>query len=244
MRLNNRGFNEIRDIKITRNYLKNPEGSVLIEMGDTKVLCTAMIEESVPFFLRGKNKGWVTAEYSMIPGSTIRRKPREAARGRLDGRTQEIQRMIGRVLRSIIDLNKLGERTIWIDCDVLQADGGTRTASITGAFVALVEAVESLYRRGEIKKNPISNYVAAVSVGIIDKGPVLDMCFEEDHVAIADINIVMTDEKKLIELQGTGEKAPFSRQELNEVLDLAEKGILDIIEVQRQALKEIEIMKL
>lgn len=241
MRLNNRSFDEIRDIKITKNYLKHPDGSILIEMGDTIVLCTAMVEESVPFFLRGKNTGWITAEYSMIPASTIRRKTRESSRGRIEGRTQEIQRMIGRVLRSVVDLDKLGERTIWIDCEVLQADGGTRTASVSGAFVALVEAIESLYKSGKVKVNPIKHYIAAVSVGILENGPVLDMCFQEDHKAIADINIVMTEDKKLIEIQGTGEEAPFSREELNEVLELAEKGILDIVEVQKDILKDVKI---
>lgn len=235
---------ELRNIKISRNFLDNPDGSVLVEMGKTKVICTAMIEEGVPFFLRGKNEGWLTAEYSMLPGSTIRRKVRESTRGKIEGRTQEIQRLIGRSLRAGIDLKKLGERTVWIDCDVIQADGGTRTASIVGGFVAMAEAIDRLYGEGKIEENPIKNYIGAVSVGITEDGTVLDMCYKEDFKAIVDMNIVMTEEGEFIELQGTGEQGSFSRSELNNILDIAEKGIEDIIEFQREVLKDNIIMNL
>lgn len=236
--------NKLRDIEISRNFLDNPAGSVLIKMGRTKIICTAMIEEGVPFFLKGKNEGWLTAEYSMLPGSTIRRKVRESSRQRIEGRTHEIQRLIGRSLRAGIDLKKLGERTVWIDCDVIQADGGTRTASIIGGFIAMADAVDSLYRRGLIKENPIKNYVAAVSVGLSKEGTILDMCYKEDFRAIVDMNIVMTDSGEFIEVQGTGEEASFSRQELNEILDVAEEGIKEIIGLQKEVLSTNEIMKL
>ncbi len=237
MRFDNRSYDELRQVKITRNYLKHPEGSVLIEMGNTKVICTASVEAKVPPFLKNMGKGWVTAEYSMLPRSTHFRKVRESSRGKVDGRTQEIQRLIGRSLRSIIDLEKLGERTIWIDCDVIQADGGTRTASITGAYVALVDAINKLIEDGDIKEMPITHQLAAISVGVVDDLAVLDLCYEEDSKAKVDMNLIMTSEGKFIEIQGTGEEAPFSRKELNELLELGEKGINELMRLQLEALK-------
>ena len=236
MRIDNREIDQLRDVKITTDYLLHPYGSVLIEMGNTKVICTAMVEEKVPFFIKGTGSGWITAEYSMLPGSTLTRKVRDTTKGKIDGRSQEIQRLIGRALRSVIDVSKIGERTIWIDCDVIQADGGTRTASITGAFVALVNALEKLYEDKQIGSIPIKNYIAAVSVGIGKEGLILDLCYEEDHIANVDMNVVMTDEGKLVEVQGTGENDTFSREELNILLDLAEKGISELIQIQREAL--------
>ncbi|WP_252187764.1 ribonuclease PH [Anaeromonas frigoriresistens] len=230
---------ELREVKITRNYLKHPQGSVLIEMGDTKVICTAMVEDRVPPFLKGSGKGWITAEYSMLPSSTHTRKIREASRGKLEGRTQEIKRLIGRALRSVIELDKLGERTVWIDCDVIQADGGTRTASITGAFVALVDALKSLHDDKLISTIPIRHFVSAISVGIVKDESVLDLCYIEDSNAKVDMNVIMTGEGEFVEIQGTGEEAPFSRNDLNELLDLAEKGNKELIEKQKQALGEI-----
>ncbi len=238
-RIDNRNFDELREVSIERNYLKHPQGSTLIEMGDTKVICTAMIDERVPRFLKGTNQGWVTAEYSMLPGSTINRKIRAASRGRIEGRTQEIQRLIGRVLRTAVDLNIIGERTIWIDCDVIQADGGTRTASITGAYVALVDALYYLYNNKEIPNMPLTNFVSAVSVGIVNGKPLLDLCYEEDYNAEVDMNIVMTDTDEFVEIQGTGEENTFSRKQLNELLYLGEIGNKKLIEKQRQVLKEL-----
>lgn len=237
MRIDNRNYDEIRNVKITRNYLIHPYGSVLIEMGNTKIICTATVEDRVPMFLKNSNKGWLTSEYSMLPGATQNRKFRNI--GKIDGRTQEIQRLIGRSLRSAIDLKKIGERTIWIDCDVIQADGGTRTASITGAFVAMVDAVYKLYENKEIEEFPISSFMAAISVGIGNNGPILDLCYEEDHKAIVDMNIVMTDKEEFIEVQGTGEDGSFSRKELNELLDLGEKGIKELTLIQRDAIGHI-----
>ncbi len=239
IRIDNRKYDQLRDVHITRNYLKRPQGSVLIEMGDTKVICTAMIDDKVPPFLKGTNTGWVTAEYSMLPGSTIQRKARESARGRIEGRTQEIQRLIGRSLRQAIDLGQIGERTIWIDCDVIQADGGTRTASITGGFIALVDAVNWLYEKGDIETFPILNFISAISVGIVDNQPLLDLCYEEDHKASVDMNVVMTDNNEFVEIQGTGEEISFSRKELDQLLNLAQKGINELIEMQREALGNI-----
>lgn len=236
MRIDNRELDQLRDVKITTDYLLHPYGSVLIEMGNTKVICTATVEEKVPFFIKGTGSGWITAEYSMLPGSTLTRKVRDTTKGKIDGRSQEIQRLIGRALRSVIDVSKIGERTIWIDCDVIQADGGTRTASITGAFVALVNALEKLYEDKQISSIPIKNYIAAVSVGIGKEGLILDLCYEEDHIANVDMNVVMTDEGRLVEVQGTGENDTFSREELNILLDLAEKGISELIQIQREAL--------
>ena len=239
MRIDKREFNEQREVKITRNYLLHPQGSVLIEMGNTKVICTAMLDDRVPPFLKGTNTGWITSEYSMLPGSTPNRKVRDSSRGRIDGRTQEIQRLIGRSLRTVVDLTKIGERTLWIDCDVIQADGGTRTASITGSFVAMVDAFYKAYRQGKIDCIPVSNYVAAISVGIGQNGPILDLCYEEDHKALVDMNIVMTEDSRLIEIQGTGEESTFTRDELNILLDLGEKGIKELIEMQSIALGDI-----
>lgn len=239
MRIDNRQFDELREVKITRDYLLHPFGSVLIEMGNTKVICTAMIDEKVPPFLKGTNKGWITSEYSMLPSSTITRKVRDSTRGRIDGRTQEIQRLIGRALRSVVDLSKVGERTIWIDCDVIQADGGTRTAAITGSFVALVDALHKLYEKGQISSIPISSYLAAISVGIGEMGPILDLCYEEDHKALVDMNVVMTDKNEFVEIQGTGEETTFTRGELNDLLDLAEMGIRNLVQIQKDVLGDI-----
>lgn len=237
MRFDNRKVDELREVKITRDYLKHPEGSVLIEMGNTKVICTASVESKVPPFLKNSGKGWVTAEYSMLPRSTHYRKVRESSRGKIDGRTQEIQRLIGRSLRSVINLEMLGERTIWIDCDVIQADGGTRTASITGAYVALVDALNTLIEAGTLKEMPITHQLAAISVGVVNEEAVLDLCYEEDSSAKVDMNLIMTSEGKFIEIQGTGEEAPFSRSELNELLELGEKGINELMRLQMEALK-------
>lgn len=238
-RIDNRSNDQIRDIKITRNYTRYAEGSVLIEMGETKVICTASIEEKVPPFLRHTGTGWINAEYSMLPRSTHQRKIRESSRGKVDGRTQEIQRLIGRAIRSVIDLNKLGERTIWVDCDVIQADGGTRTASITGAFVAVVDALDKLHKSKAIKEIPVRNFVSAISVGIVNQEHVLDLCYEEDSNAQVDMNIIMTDKGEFVEVQGTGEERPFSRNDLNALLELGEKGNKELIKAQRAALGKI-----
>ncbi len=239
MRIDKRQFDELRNVKITRNYLMHPYGSVLIEMGKTKIICTAMIDDRVPPFLKGTNTGWITSEYSMLPGSTGNRKIRDSSRGRIDGRSQEIQRLIGRSLRSVVDLKSIGERTVWIDCDVIQADGGTRTASITGAFIAMADALYKLYKEGQIKSIPLTNLVAAISVGVGKDGPILDLCYQEDSKAKVDMNVVMTDDGKFIEIQGTGEEGTFSRQELNQLLDLGEKGNKELIQIQREILGEI-----
>lgn len=238
-RIDNRKNNQIRDIKITRNYTRYAEGSVLIEMGETKVICTASIEDKVPPFLRNSGTGWINAEYSMLPRSTHQRKIRESSRGKIDGRTQEIQRLIGRAIRSVVDLEKIGERTIWVDCDVIQADGGTRTASITGAFVAVVDAIHKLYKSKSIKEMPIRNFVSAISVGIVNKTHMLDLCYEEDSNAQVDMNVIMTDTGEFVEVQGTGEERPFSRNDLNELLALGELGNRELIKAQRKALGEI-----
>ena len=239
IRIDGRKFDQIRDVKITRNFTKYAEGSVLIEMGETKVVCTASIEEKVPPFLRNTGTGWINAEYSMLPRSTQQRKIRDSSKGKIDGRSQEIQRLIGRAIRSVVDLNKLGERTIWVDCDVIQADGGTRTASITGAFVAVAEAIYKLYSEGLIKKMPIQNFVSAISVGIVNDECLLDICYEEDSNAQVDMNIIMTDRCEFVEVQGTGEERPFSRKDLNKLLELGEKGNKELIRIQRAALGEI-----
>lgn len=238
-RIDMRQNDELRQVKITRNYLKHPQGSVLIEMGDTKVICTAMIDDKIPPFLKGTNTGWITAEYSMLPGSTLSRKARESTRGKVEGRSQEIQRLIGRALRAVVDLSAIGERTIWIDCDVIQADGGTRTASITGSFVALVDALNKLYTNGEIQYIPITSFISAVSVGIVDRVPMLDLCYEEDYRAQVDMNIVMTDKDQFVEVQGTGEESTFSMEELNELIRLAQIGNRELINKQKEALGEI-----
>lgn len=234
MRLDGRALDALRGVKITRNYIMHPAGSVLIEMGNTKVICTATIEEKVPGFLKGTDSGWVTAEYGMLPGSTGQRKSRNT-KG-IDGRSQEIQRLIGRSLRSVVDLKKLGERTIWIDCDVIQADGGTRTASITGAFVALRDAVDSLLNSKLLADDPIVSNVAAVSVGVVDGQTMLDLCYVEDSAAHVDMNLVMTGQGEFIELQGTGEERPFSRKQLDELVALGELGIKHLISLQNEVL--------
>jgi ribonuclease PH len=236
MRPSNRAPAQLRSVKITRHYTRHAEGSVLIECGDTRILCTASVEEKVPPFLRGKGQGWLTAEYGMLPRSTNERMQREAAKGRQSGRTMEIQRLIGRSLRSIVDLAKLGERTIQVDCDVIQADGGTRTASITGAFVALHDAMETLLQQQLIQATPIRSHVAAVSVGIYEGVPVLDLDYLEDSRCDTDMNVVMTGDFGLVEMQGTAEGAPFRRDELDEMLNLAHAGIGELIQIQKTAL--------
>ncbi|MEX3979383.1 ribonuclease PH [Paraburkholderia sp. EG287A] len=232
-----RAADQLREVRITRNYTKYAEGSVLVEFGDTKVLCTASVSESVPPFLRDKGQGWLTAEYGMLPRATHTRSDREAARGKQTGRTQEIQRLIGRAMRAVFDLEALGARTINLDCDVLQADGGTRTASITGAFVAAHDAVSKLLATGRIERSPISDYVAAISVGVYEGVPVLDLDYDEDSQCDTDMNIVMTGSGGMVEVQGTAEGAPFSREELNALLDLAQSGIRSLIEKQKAALE-------
>ncbi len=234
-----RKFDDIREIKITNNYLMHAEGAVLIEMGDTKVICTASVEEKVPPFLKGLGEGWITAEYGMLPRSTEVRKIRDSSRGKVDGRTQEIQRLIGRALRSAVNLKKLGERTIWIDCDVIQADGGTRTASITGAFIALVEALKKLHKKGQINNMPIENFVSAISIGIVDDQIMLDLCYSEDSKAQVDMNVVMTDKGEFIEVQGTGETSPFNSRELSDMLFLAEKGCKMLFRKQKDITGEL-----
>ena len=233
MRSDSRPPNQLRDITLTPNYLPHAEGSVFIEAGRTKVICTASVEDRVPPFLRNTGKGWVTAEYGMLPRATNTRTTREAASGKVGGRTQEIQRLIGRSLRSVMNLPALGERTIWLDCDVIQADGGTRTASITGAFVAMALAVERMRERDQIRTIPISDYVAAVSVGIVAGEPLLDLAYEDDSRADVDMNVVKTGDGRFIEVQGTAEADPFGRDALNTLLDLADLGIRQLIEKQR-----------
>lgn len=237
MRIDGRKNDQLRPIKITRNYIKHAEGSVLIEVGDTKVICTASIEDKVPPFLKGHGEGWITCEYNMLPRSTQTRKPRDISRLKIDGRTMEIQRLIGRALRSAVDLKAIGEKTIWIDCDVIQADGGTRTSSITGAFVALVDAVNKLHKHTAFEVYPVRNFVSAVSVGIVKDTKILDLCYLEDSSAKVDMNIVMTDEGEFIEVQGTGEESPFSRKDLDELLALGEKGNKQMIQIQKDVLK-------
>jgi len=229
---------QLRPIRFVRHYTRHAEGSVLVEFGDTKVLCTATVETGVPGFLRGSGQGWITAEYGMLPRSTHTRSAREAAKGKQSGRTQEIQRLIGRSLRAIVDLRALGERTITFDCDVLQADGGTRTASITGAYVALADAVRALRKRGDLKVDPLHGQVAAVSVGICNGVPVIDLDYREDSGAETDMNVVMNDGGAFIEVQGTAEGHAFRRNELDALLDLASAGISEILALQRAALAE------
>ena len=229
---------QIRPVKITRHYIKHADGSVLIECGDTKVICTATITEQVPPFLKGQGQGWLTAEYGMLPGSTHSRMQREATKGKQSGRTMEIQRLIGRALRAAVDLKKLGERTIQIDCDVIQADGGTRTASITGAFVALHDAVQKLLDQQRIESSPILDHVAAISVGIFEGAPVLDLDYAEDSACDTDMNVVMTGRLHLIEVQGTAEGNAFSREELNIMLDMAQQGIQELVAIQKMVLTQ------
>jgi ribonuclease PH len=227
---------QLRPVRITRGFTRHAEGSVLIEFGDTRVLCTASVEESVPPFLRGKGQGWLTAEYGMLPRSTHTRSPREAAKGKQSGRTQEIQRLIGRSLRAVVDMHALGERQITIDCDVLQADGGTRTASITGACVAVYEALDGLVKAGKLPANPMRDFVAAISVGIYKGKPVLDLDYPEDSDCETDMNVVMTGAGGFVEVQGTAEGTPFSRAELDALLELAGDGIAQLVIEQKKAL--------
>jgi ribonuclease PH len=236
LRPSQRANNQLRDIQIIRHYTKHAEGSVLIKFGDTHVLCTASVEEKVPGFLKGKGQGWVTAEYGMLPRSTGSRMDREAAKGKQSGRTQEIQRLIGRSLRAIIDLNKLGERSIHLDCDVIQADGGTRTASITGAYVALHDAISHLLAKNLIAENPLKQAVAAISVGVYKSTPVLDLDYIEDSDCDTDMNVVMTADGGFVEIQGTAEGEPFDRAAMNAMLDLATQGISDLLKKQQAAL--------
>lgn len=233
-----RAENQLRKIKITRDFNLYAEGSVLIEFGNTKVICTASVSEKVPPFLKGQGKGWITAEYSMIPRATGERNQRESAKGKLSGRTMEIQRLIGRALRTAIDLDKLGERTVTIDCDVIQADGGTRTTSISGGYIALALAMKKLVNEGILAENPIISNVAAISVGIVGGIPMLDLKYSEDSAAEVDMNVVMNGEGRFVEVQGTGEEATYTRAELNELLDLAEAGINEIIELQNKVIGE------
>jgi ribonuclease PH len=238
MRPSQRSPHELRQIRITRHYTKHAEGSVLIECGDTRVICTASIEEKVPPHKRGSGEGWVTAEYGMLPRSTGERMGREAAKGKQSGRTLEIQRLIGRSLRAVVDLQKLGERTIQIDCDVIQADGGTRTASITGAFVALYDAVRHLLGKGLISESPLKDFIAAISVGIFRGTPVLDLDYLEDSACDTDMNVVMLGNGHFVEVQGTAEGHPFTRAEMDELLELAKNGIAELIRMQRTVLEK------
>ncbi len=236
-RIDGRANDALRNIKITPGYLAFAEGSVLIEVGMTKVLCAVTVEERVPAWMRGEKRGWITAEYSMLPRSTLTRTPRESAKGRPSGRTLEIQRLIGRSLRATVDMEALGERTLTVDCDVLQADGGTRTASVTGAYVALCQALQGLVRKGLLHRAPVKTAVAATSVGIVDGEDPLDLCYEEDFHADVDFNMVMTAEGEFVEVQGTAEKAPFSRQRMDSLLALGSKGIRELLAVQRQVIQ-------
>lgn len=237
-RIDGRRPDQLRPVKIHTDYVSQAAGSVLIEMGNTRVLCAASIEDAVPRWMRdqGVTGGWITAEYSMLPYATTPRKPREVTRGKVEGRTQEIQRLVGRALRSVINLDKLGQRTIWIDTDVLQADGGTRTAAITGAYVAVALAIKKLIAAGTISETPITSAVAAISVGMLGGVPLLDLCYDEDAKAAVDMNVVMTDQKQFVEVQGTGEDAPFSQRDLTRLLKLAGKGIEELLKLQTKAL--------
>jgi ribonuclease PH len=237
-RAGGRRWDELRDVKITRDFLRYPKGSILIEMGNTRVICTATIEESVPAFLKGTGRGWLTAEYSMLPMSTHTRTPREVSRGRIGGRTHEIQRLIGRSLRAVTDMRAYGERTIYIDCDVIQADGGTRTASITGGFVALMDAFRRLRDEGVVSTIPISDFVSAVSTGLVNGNILLDLDYEEDSKASVDMNFVITRGGLFIEVQGTAEEAPFDRELLERMTDLSLKGIAQLTEKQMEILGE------
>ena len=237
MRYDGRGADSLREVRITRNYTKHAEGSVLIEFGDTKVICTASVESSVPPFLRGKGTGWVTAEYSMLPRATHTRSSRESSKGKVGGRTHEIQRLIGRSLRAVMDMTQLGERSVLIDCDVIQADGGTRTASITGAYVALHDALRGLVAKGDLKSLPLREAVAAVSVGIVAGVPVLDLNYVEDSAAEVDMNIVMTSSNRFVEVQGTAEAEPFTVAQMDAMRNLAMAGINRLFDIQQEALR-------
>lgn len=238
-RSDGRGVDQLRPLRVHRHYLKHAEGSVLMEVGDTKVICSASIEEKVPMWLRGSGQGWVTAEYAMLPRSTHERMPRESSKGKVGGRTHEIQRLIGRALRAAVDLHALGERTVWIDCDVVQADGGTRTTSITGAYIALVDALATLGRRESWRQLPVTDVVAATSVGIVEGRVMLDLSYVEDSAAQVDMNVVMTERGRIIEVQGTAEGWPFIRQEMDALMDLAEQGIAELAAHSRAVLADV-----
>lgn len=239
MRVDGRDNNQLRPVHIEPNYLMHPEGSVLISVGDTKVICTASVEDRVPHFMRGEGKGWITAEYAMLPRATETRNIRESSKGKVTGRTMEIQRLIGRALRAVVNLEFLGEKTVWIDCDVIQADGGTRTASITGAFVAMALALNKLHEGKRISKFPITDFLAATSVGVHqNKQVILDLNYAEDSKAMVDMNVVMTGKGEFVELQGTGEEATFSYQQLHELLEVAQGGVVELFEAQKAALGE------
>ena len=237
-RIDNRENDRLREIKVTRNYISHADGSVFIEMGKTRIICTATVEDKVPRFLAGKGSGWITAEYDMIPGAAPQRIVRAQTTGRINGRTHEIQRLIGRSLRAVVDLNKIGERTVWIDCDVIEADGGTRTASITGSFIALFDCMHSLIEKKIIDTMPIENFLAAVSVGIVDGEILVDLCFEEDSRAQVDMNVVMDSKDELIEIQSTAELKPFSREDFDKMLEKATSAIKEIIEIQKKTLSQ------
>jgi ribonuclease PH len=237
MRPDGRKNNEIRDVKVHRNFIGAAEGSVLISMGNTRVICTASIEDRVPLFLRDQKKGWITAEYSMLPRATQARVVRESSTGRISGRTHEIQRLIGRALRSVVDLSVIGERTIWMDCDVIEADGGTRTAAITGAFICLSDALKYALRNGLIDRTPLKDYLAAISVGVVNGEPRIDLCYSEDSTAEVDMNVVMTGDGKIVEIQGTAEGTPFSKTALDSLMKLAEEGINSLINMQKKLIE-------
>ncbi|RXT14670.1 ribonuclease PH [Ammoniphilus sp. CFH 90114] len=239
MRIDERGSDQLRTIKMTKDYILHAEGSVLIEVGNTKVICTATIEDKVPPFMRNQGKGWITAEYSMLPRATETRNIRESSKGKLSGRTMEIQRLIGRALRSVVDLDRLGEKTIWLDCDVIQADGGTRTASITGAFVAMADALGKLKEKNGWSRLPIRDFLAATSVGMVNSNLILDLNYVEDSSAEVDMNIVMTGKGQFVEVQGTGEESPFTYEQLQGLLELGKKGVEDLIRYQKEALGEV-----
>lgn len=238
MRFNGRAADEIRDISLTRNYISHAEGSVLIEMGNTRIICAVSVEDKVPNFLKGSGTGWITAEYAMLPRATVTRNLRESTAGRVGGRTHEIQRLIGRCLRSVVDLPVLGERTFWVDCDVIQADGGTRTAAITGAYIALYDALSLLYNRGEIIDIPVQNHIAAISVGIVKGEVLLDLNYDEDSQAEVDANFVMTEDERFVEIQVSAEKRPFSGEELEKMERMAKQGIKKIIEIQKEIIAQ------
>ncbi|TMW71628.1 ribonuclease PH [Alteribacter natronophilus] len=239
MRVDGRTADELRPVTIEADYIKHPEGSVLISFGDTKVICSASIEDRVPPFMRGQGKGWVTAEYAMLPRATESRNIRESSKGKLSGRTMEIQRLIGRALRSVVDLESIGERTVWVDCDVIQADGGTRTAAVTGAFAAMCLAFQKGIEAKTFKKFPVTDYLAAVSVGVDEEhGAILDLNYAEDSSAEVDMNLIMTGSGEFVEIQGTGEEATFSRSQLNSLLDLGEKGITELFNIQKEVIGE------
>ena len=240
LRVDGRRRDQLRPVKVTRDFIKHAEGSVLIEMGDTKVICTASIEEKVPPFLKGKGQGWVTAEYSMLPRSTHERSPREAVKGKQGGRTLEIQRLVGRALRAVTDMSQMGERSIWLDCDVIQADGGTRTASITGAFIALADACTVLKKRGLIKKRPLKDYLAAISVGKVGGEILVDLAYTEDSMADVDMNVVMTGQGRYVEVQGTAERTPFAKQEMDEFMAMGWSGIQTLTALQRDLIGDLE----